>query len=262
MSRTIIFFLETAIMLNLLLIALLNTQLSAAKSLSLSVKIVHSDSPASPVYPGNLTFIEKMQRYIESSNARASYLMSSISRHKKKNNNNSAVHPSAIIARPDVVYDHGAYLLKIGIGQPVTERWLHLDTGSDLTWIQCKPCVACYDQVDPIFDPANSSSFRKFVCLKDDTCRPAVCRGRLCFYQINYADESVSKGFLAREIFTFTNPEDLHFRMKFGCSSESKEGDSEETILGSWHQLDYRFIYDTGLRQLSFAAEDCSKDSP
>ncbi|KAK4852768.1 hypothetical protein QYF36_026916 [Acer negundo] len=39
-------------------------------------------------------------------------------------------------------------------------------------------------------------------------------------------------------------------------------GDSELTILGSWHQHNIRFIYDTDLRQLSFAPEECDKDSP
>ncbi|KAK3199006.1 hypothetical protein Dsin_022421, partial [Dipteronia sinensis] len=75
---------------------LLNIQLSAAKSFNFSLKIVHRDSLESPLYPGNLTFEERIQRYIGFSEARASHLMSSISTH------NSAMHPS-VNARPEVV---------------------------------------------------------------------------------------------------------------------------------------------------------------
>ncbi|KAK4851109.1 hypothetical protein QYF36_012494 [Acer negundo] len=112
MSRSIIFCLETVIKLNLLLIAFLNIQFSAAKSINFRLKIVHRDSSESPVYPGNLTF-----DYIGFSKARASYLMSSISTHNKK----SAIHP----------------VLKL-----------------------------C--QVDPIFDPKASDSFREVSCVNSN----------------------------------------------------------------------------------------------
>ncbi|KAK4849996.1 hypothetical protein QYF36_002856 [Acer negundo] len=39
-------------------------------------------------------------------------------------------------------------------------------------------------------------------------------------------------------------------------------GDTDFTILGSWQQQNTRFIYDTDLRQLSFAPEECDKDNP
>ncbi|KAK3199007.1 hypothetical protein Dsin_022422 [Dipteronia sinensis] len=205
-------------MLNLLLIALLNIQLSAAKSFNFSLKIVHRDSPESPLYPGNLTSVERIQRYIGFSEARASYLTASISRR----NNNSAMHPSAK-ASTEVWLDSSVYLVKIGIGEPVTEYWLALDTGSDLTWIQCKPCAECYDQVDPIFDPRSSSSFRPVSCTKEISCHPYICENRRCLYGISYADGSESLGYIAREFFVFTTPSPpFSFRMKFGCSNTAK----------------------------------------
>ncbi|AES68109.1 eukaryotic aspartyl protease family protein, putative [Medicago truncatula] len=33
-----------------------------------------------------------------------------------------------------------------------------IDTGSDLVWLQCKPCNICYKQTSPIFNPSKSSS--------------------------------------------------------------------------------------------------------
>ncbi|KAK0602556.1 hypothetical protein LWI29_034700 [Acer saccharum] len=178
----------------------------------------------SPVYPGNLTFVEKIQRYIGFSEARASYLMSSISTH-----NNSAMHPSAK-ARTEVMPNGAIYMVKIGIGVLGTGYWLILDTGSDLTWIQCKPCVSCYDQVDPIFDPKYSSSFRNLSCTKEISCHPYFCKDRQCFYGISYGDGSISNGYIAREFFIFNTISlpPFSFRMKFGCSSKAR---------GSWREI-------------------------
>ncbi|KAK2639098.1 hypothetical protein Ddye_026893 [Dipteronia dyeriana] len=218
MSRTIIFFLETLIMLNLLLTAFLNIELSAAKSINFSLKIVHRDSPESPLYPGNLTFDKKIQRYIGFSKARASYLMSSISTHI----NNSAMHPSAN-ARPEVVPNKAVYMVKIGIGVHGDEYWLDLDTGSKLTWIQCKPCFSCYGQEDPIFDPKYSDTFRKVSCTKDISCHPYYCDNGQCIYGINYGDGSSTSGYIAFEYFTFTasDTKPFYYNMKFGCSTRS-----------------------------------------
>ncbi|TXG67017.1 hypothetical protein EZV62_008292 [Acer yangbiense] len=216
-------------MFNLLLIALLNIQLSAAKSFNFSLKIVHRDSPESPLYPGNLTFEEKIQRYIGFSEARASYLMStSISTH----NNNSAMHPSAN-ARPEVLPIHSSYMVRIGVGELEKEYWLFLDTGSGLTWIQCQPCFSCYGQEDPIFDPKSSDSFRIVSCNEAITCNPYYCDDGQCIYKFNYADGSSTSGYIASENFFFTtqNENPFFFSMKFGCSPDSS-GDFQSRMAG------------------------------
>jgi hypothetical protein len=63
----------------------------------------------------------------------------------------------------------GEYLVKVGIGTPQQVVSAAIDTATDLVWMQCQPCVSCYRQVDPVFNPKLSSSFA-FVPCGSDTC--------------------------------------------------------------------------------------------
>ncbi|TXG67013.1 hypothetical protein EZV62_008288 [Acer yangbiense] len=146
-------------------------------------------------------------------------MSTSISTH----NNNSAMHPSAN-ARPEVLPIHSSYMVRIGIGELEKEYWLLLDTGSGLTWIQCQPCISCYSQVDPIFDPKSSDSFRKVSCNKAISCNPYYCNDGQCIYKLNYGDRSSTSGYIASENFFYTtqNEKPFFFSMKFGCSPVSR----------------------------------------
>ncbi|KAL6590956.1 hypothetical protein ACP70R_050138 [Stipagrostis hirtigluma subsp. patula] len=88
-----------------------------------------------------------------------------------------------------------------------------VDTGSDLTWVQCKPCSACYAQHDPLFDPAGSATYAAVPCnasacaasLKEATGTPGSCAtsggggGEKCYYALAYGDGSFSRGVLATD---------------------------------------------------------------
>ncbi|XP_040382950.1 aspartyl protease family protein At5g10770-like [Oryza brachyantha] len=85
-----------------------------------------------------------------------------------------------------------------------------VDTGSDLTWVQCKPCSVCYAQRDPLFDPAGSASYAAVPCnasacaasLKAATGMPGSCSsggGERCYYALAYGDGSFSRGVLATD---------------------------------------------------------------
>ncbi|KAM7263873.1 hypothetical protein ACFE04_001556 [Oxalis oulophora] len=56
------------------------------------------------------------------------------------------------------------FLVEVKIGTPPTTQHLILDTGSDLTWFQCGPCLHCYKQTDPIIDWSYSSSLTVMGC--------------------------------------------------------------------------------------------------
>jgi hypothetical protein len=45
------------------------------------------------------------------------------------------------------------YIVTIGQGTPARHFTVEFDTGSDLSWVQCKPCHDCYEQKNPLFDP-------------------------------------------------------------------------------------------------------------
>ncbi|PIA61013.1 hypothetical protein AQUCO_00300501v1 [Aquilegia coerulea] len=57
------------------------------------------------------------------------------------------------------------FIVRVGFGTPAKYMSVIFDTGSDLTWIQCKPCVwFCYLQQDAIFNPSESTSYSNIIC--------------------------------------------------------------------------------------------------
>uniref|UniRef100_A0A0D3CE54 Peptidase A1 domain-containing protein n=1 Tax=Brassica oleracea var. oleracea TaxID=109376 RepID=A0A0D3CE54_BRAOL len=74
-------------------------------------------------------------------------------------------------AKHGSIYGSANYVVTVGIGTPKQDQSLIFDTGSDLTWIQCKPCIpTCYSQKEPIFNPYKSSSYKNVLCLSAE-CR-------------------------------------------------------------------------------------------
>lgn len=52
------------------------------------------------------------------------------------------------------------YLMKIYVGMPSLEFLAVADTGSHLTWTQCKPCIKCYNQDSSLFNPGKFSTYK------------------------------------------------------------------------------------------------------
>lgn len=99
----------------------------------------------------------------------------------------------------------GEYFSQVGIGQPARPAYLVIDTGSDVTWIQCQPCTDCYQQSDPVFNPAASSTYSPLPC-DSQSCRSldvSACRNSSCLYQVSYGDGSFTVGEFATDSITF-----------------------------------------------------------
>ncbi|KAL2323934.1 hypothetical protein Fmac_022992 [Flemingia macrophylla] len=99
----------------------------------------------------------------------------------------------------------GEYFVRIGVGSPPRNQYVVMDSGSDIIWVQCEPCTQCYHQSDPVFNPADSSSYAgvpcdSAVCTRLDN---AVCHDGRCRYEVSYGDGSYTKGTLALETLTF-----------------------------------------------------------
>ena len=80
----------------------------------------------------------------------------------------------------------GEYFTRVGVGQPAKPFYMVLDTGSDVNWLQCKPCSDCYQQSDPVFDPTLSSSYYPLTC-NAQQCQSldmSACRNGKCLYQV------------------------------------------------------------------------------
>ncbi|KAI3497901.1 hypothetical protein L2E82_13876 [Cichorium intybus] len=98
----------------------------------------------------------------------------------------------------------GEYFCRIGVGRPASQVYMVLDTGSDVNWVQCAPCGDCYQQADPIFEPASSSSYSPLTC-DAHQCKSldvSECRNGTCLYEVSYGDGSYTVGDFVTETVT------------------------------------------------------------
>ncbi|XP_057481516.1 protein ASPARTIC PROTEASE IN GUARD CELL 1-like [Actinidia eriantha] len=99
----------------------------------------------------------------------------------------------------------GEYFSRVGIGRPPNEVYMVLDTGSDVNWVQCAPCADCYQQTDPIYEPASSASYSPLTC-ETRQCKSldvSECRNDSCLYEVSYGDGSYTVGEFVTETITF-----------------------------------------------------------
>ncbi|CAN1143988.1 Probable aspartic protease At2g35615 [Linum perenne] len=177
---------------------------AAAAATTITVDLIHRDSPLSPLYTANDTLYDRLH---------ASFLRSISRSHVA----------AAVNFQTEVIPSGGEYFMNLSIGTPPFQLLAIADTGSDLTWVQSKPCDQCYHQKSPIFDPSNSSTLRKLPCgvhpcnSLDDTARS--CHDGTCGYTYAYGDHSYTTGFLATDTFTISSAAIQN--VAFGCGTRN-----------------------------------------
>ncbi|XP_028769412.1 aspartyl protease family protein At5g10770 [Neltuma alba] len=134
-------------------------------------------------------------------------------------------------AKSGLLLGTGNYYVTVGLGTPKRDLSLAFDTGSDLTWTQCKPCAgSCYPQKEPIFDPSKSSSYSNISCSSSQCSQLVSATGvkpacsastRACIYGTVYGDGSLSIGYFAKEKLTIS-PTDIFDDFLFGCGQRNK----------------------------------------
>ncbi|OIV92621.1 hypothetical protein TanjilG_17972 [Lupinus angustifolius] len=135
----------------------------------------------------------------------------------------------------------GHYLMELSFGTPPVKIYGIADTGSDLTWTQCVPCIDCYKQLNPLFDPTKSSTYSNISCQSDKCSHwldTGVCSSQnQCNYTYAYASASVTRGVLAQDTVTFTSPSGNPISLPgiaFGCghNDTGSFNDHEMGIIG------------------------------
>ncbi|XP_073125978.1 aspartic proteinase Asp1-like isoform X2 [Henckelia pumila] len=130
------------------------------------------------------------------------------------------------------VYPLGYYHVTINIGQPSRPYFLDIDTGSDLTWLQCDaPCAKCTPAPHPLYKPN-----RNLITCLDPVCVSLQGPGNQdcpspqeqCDYEIDYADHGSSLGVLIKDSFPlkFTNSSTIAPHLAFGCGYNQEVPDS------------------------------------
>ncbi|CAI9113595.1 OLC1v1014225C1 [Oldenlandia corymbosa var. corymbosa] len=142
----------------------------------------------------------------------------------------SKVDASTVFPINGNIFPDGLYFTYVLVGTPPRPYFLDIDTGSDLTWIQCDaPCTSCAKGAHPFYKPTTS----KIVHSNDAYCAETQknpntkCEAEncdQCDYEIEYADHSSSIGVLARDKFylSSSNGSIINANFVFGCAYDQQ----------------------------------------
>ncbi|KAJ8461712.1 hypothetical protein OPV22_034638 [Ensete ventricosum] len=188
-----------------------------------SLRVVHRHGPCSPF---DLRHRLSHKQILDQDRSRVDSLHRRVSTAAKPDQQLlDAPAASSIPARNGISLGTGNYVVTVGFGTPKREQTVIFDTGSDVTWIQCQPCVVtCYQQQDPIFDPSKSSTYLNISC-SSAYCADvgaSACSSSTCVYGVQYGDNSYTVGFYAEDTLCLT-PYDVIPNFRFGCG-ERNEG--------------------------------------
>lgn len=183
---------------------------------TVSVPLVHRHGPCAPSTQSSdePSLSERLRR----SRARSKYIMSRASK------SNVSI-PTYLGGSVDSL----EYVVTVGLGTPAVSQVLLIDTGSDLSWVQCKPCnsSSCYPQKDPLYDPTASSTYAPVPCdskackdlvpdAYDHGCTTNSSGTSLCQYGIEYGNSDTTVGVYSTETLTLS-PQVSVKDFGFGC---------------------------------------------
>ncbi|KAL6980563.1 Glutathione gamma-glutamylcysteinyltransferase 1 [Sarracenia purpurea var. burkii] len=150
--------------------------------------------------------------------------------------------------------------VSLSVGTPPQNVTMVLDTGSELSWLNCmtKPAPTSL-----YFDPLRSSSYSPIPC-SSPVCRtqtrdftnPVSCDSKsLCHATLSYADASSVEGNLAADTFRMDGGSALP-GLVFGCmdsgSSSNPEEDSKTTGLIGMNRGSLSFVTQLGFPKFSY----------
>uniref|UniRef100_A0ACD6AD18 Uncharacterized protein n=1 Tax=Avena sativa TaxID=4498 RepID=A0ACD6AD18_AVESA len=211
-----------------------------SEATSARMKIVHRHGPCSPLAdahrkpPSHAEILAADQDRVESIQHRVSATTTGeLTKHaapvtvkpapkKSPGHSPSSSSTPSLPASSGSALGTGNYVVTIGLGTPALPQTVVFDTGSDTTWVQCRPCVAkCYKQKQPLFDPAKSSTYANISCA-DPACADldeSGCIDGHCLYGVQYGDGSSTVGFFAQDTLTISHDAVKGFR--FGCGEKN-----------------------------------------
>ncbi|KAE8099498.1 hypothetical protein FH972_017478 [Carpinus fangiana] len=111
----------------------------------------------------------------------------------------------------------GLYLVEIGVGTSPINQHMVMDTRSDHTWFKCKPCNCL--KIPHLFDPLLSTSTAVVPC-DFPACNHFGCNNNQCMYEVNYMDNSFTKGVLLLETLALVGTGVLN--VVVGCGHSNK----------------------------------------
>lgn len=127
------------------------------------------------------------------------------------------------------IYPDGLYYMALLVGSPAKLYFLDMDTGSDLTWLQCDaPCRNCAVGPHGLYNPrkAKMVDCRLPVCARVQQGGAYECNGaaKQCDYDVEYADGSSTMGVLMEDTLTvfLTNGSRSQTKAIIGCGYDQQ----------------------------------------
>lgn len=127
------------------------------------------------------------------------------------------------------VFPNGLYFTRILVGSHYF--YLDIDTGSDLTWVQCDaPCRSCAKGANQLYTPRKGMLVRSVESLCVEVQKHQVTQHceknceQQCDYEIEYADLSSSLGVLTKDEFHINlhNGSVVDLDIVFGCGYDQQ----------------------------------------
>ncbi|KAJ6849720.1 putative protein ASPARTIC PROTEASE IN GUARD CELL 2 isoform X2 [Iris pallida] len=188
---------------------------------SSSLKVVHRHGPCSPMKHKKKLSHEEI---LEQDQIRVDWVRSKVSKTSQPESvHHSSAAASKIPATSGRAFSTGNFIVTVGFGTPKLQQSVIFDTGSDVTWIQCQPCVSvCYQQQQQLFDPSKSTTYRNISCSSPycSALDTSGCSGSTCLYAVQYGDNSYTVGFFAQDTLTLTSS-DVVPNFRFGCGQKN-----------------------------------------
>ncbi|KAJ1258737.1 hypothetical protein BS78_10G098600 [Paspalum vaginatum] len=186
---------------------------------SATLPLTHRHGPCSPAIPKEKTSFEETLRRDQ---LRAAYIHSKVSRNASKE-----LQQSAVTVPTSFGYSVGTaeYVITVSLGTPAVAQVMNIDTGSDVSWVQCAPCAAgsCYSQKDTLFDPTSSGTYAAFSCDSAQCAQLQLdgqsngCLNSQCQYTVQYGDRSETNGTYGSDTLRLTSSDAVN-SFQFGCS--------------------------------------------
>ncbi|KAK6162772.1 hypothetical protein DH2020_002613 [Rehmannia glutinosa] len=168
--------------------------LTKASTNGLTIDLIHRDSPQSPSYDPSLSSSQRVVNALRRSFNRAQRFKLNRSIQSRKS---------------EIIGSNGEYLMKYSIGTPPVSSLGIVDTSSDITWTQCQPCLKCFNQNLPLFNPKKSSTYRTIRCNTSEcnSVQGTSCSRtrKNCLYLETFSDESFTHGLLSTDTFTLAS---------------------------------------------------------
>ncbi|KAF5956550.1 hypothetical protein HYC85_003775 [Camellia sinensis] len=193
------------------------TPIGITKPQRLVIKLIHINSILSPHYNPNATITDHAEQTIKSSTAHFTYLQKKL----QTNSANDDDHDAGVNVVPSNISLQ--FLANLYLGDPPSPQLVSIDTVDNLLWIQCLPCINCFNQSAPIFNPSKSSQFTNLSCNSQlcFTTGGQCSSDDACPYTVSFNNGVNSTGTLAQDYLILNDNTSTTIPLVFGCGHEN-----------------------------------------